>query len=131
MKDKGERKLTYSKGIFWVADGQLVYCSIPCNENGVPIEELNKDAVSNSGATYNHEKYWATLSKSITGGKVYNYYPRGRVEISRGRCKVFLSPYICTDKIRELIVAAFGLTGMPIDIIADGSSHYRCFFDNS
>jgi len=131
MNDKTEKNPAYSKGIFWVIDGQPVYCSIPCDENGVPLEELDQDAVSKSGTTYNHEKYWATLPKSITGGMAYNYYPRGRVEISRGRCKMFLSPYICTDEIRELIVGAFDLTGINADIIADGSAHYRCFFDNS
>jgi len=123
--------MSMTKGIFWVIDGQLVYCSIPCDENGVPLEELDQDAVSKSGMTYNHERYWATLPKSVTGGKDYRYYPRGRVEIANGRGKLYINPHICTDEIKRIITNAFGFSDIEIDMYADGSRHYRCYIDNT
>jgi len=88
MSNTNDNNKQNNKGIFWVIDNELVYCSIPCDTNGNLLEELDKDTVSKSGATYNHERYWATLPKSITCGKDYRYYPRGRIEIANGRGKL-------------------------------------------
>ena len=119
-----------AKGIFWIIDGKLVCCLIQCSSNGDPLGELVEDAVSKSGTNYNHERYWATLPKSVTGGKDYQYYPRGRVEIARGRAKIYLNPQICSDEVRKMIVEEFGLSGMNVDMMADGAAHYHCFLDN-
>ena len=129
MDDKDEKNKTYSKGIFWFIDERLVCFQISCDENGNPLEPLNEDAVSKSGVTYNHEKYWATLPKLVTSGKDYRYYPRGRVEIVNGQGKIFLNPHICTNEIKKLIVEAFGLSKIEIRMFADGSGHYWSYLD--
>ena len=118
-----------AKGIFWMVGDELVYERIPCDENGVPLEPLAVDAVSKSGSTYNHERYWGRLPGNITGGKDYKYYPRGRVEIANGRAKIYLNPEILNEDVEREIIEAFKLSGMPIKLIADGSSHYESYLD--
>ena len=118
-----------SKGIFWIIDGELVNDRIPCDLNGAPLEPLSGNAVSKSGSTYNHKRYWDTLPKEITHGKNYQYYPRGRVEIANGKAKIYLNQNVFTDEVKEKVVAAFNLTDMPVRMIADGSKHYECYLD--
>ena len=119
-----------AKGIFWMIEGKLVYKRIPCDDNGKPLEPLLGDAVSKSGSTYNHALYWRTLSKEVTGGKDYQYYPRGRVEIVHGKAKIYLNPNILCDDVKEQIVTVFNLIGIPVQMIADGSKHYECCLDH-
>ena len=126
-RDYTDKKL--SKGIFWVIYDKLIYCAVTCDKNGKPLEELNENATTLFGA-YNHKIYWSSLPTVTTQGKSYNYFPRGRVEIANGLAKVFLSPYLCADEIKEKIVRQFGLAGIEIKYIPDGSNHYRCYLDN-
>jgi len=128
MNDTIENDKKLSKGIFWLVYDKLVYCSATCNISGDPLEELNENALSVLG-TFNHKTYWASLPTATSHGKSYNYFPRGRVEITNGRAKVFLSPHLCIDEIKEKIVQQFGLMGIEIKYIPDGSNHYRCYLD--
>ena len=114
------------KGIFWLINSELFYERIPCDENGMPSESLSGNAVAKSGSTYNHERFWATLPKSITRGKDYRYYPRGRVEIANGKAKIYLNPNIFDDYVKDKLIEIFGLSGLPVRMIADGSAHYKC-----
>jgi len=130
MNNTVEKDKNLYKGIFWLVDDKLVYCSCVCDKNGNPLEELNENATTIFGA-YNHKIYWASLPTATTQGKSYNYFPRGRVEIANGRAKIFLSPHLYTDEIKERIVQLFGLAGIEIKYIPDGSNHYRCHLDNA
>lgn len=127
-----------SKGIFWILDpsdpeSSKDYCfTIPCNSDGVPdsLEGLN----SKNGETYNHEKYWKALSKQYTHSQSYNYYPRGRVEISHGKATIYLNPNIATPEVQKFIERQFNLTAhngiKSVRLFPDGSSHYKCHLDN-
>jgi len=130
MNNNIDNDKLFNKGIFWVIDDELVYCSTPCDANGNPLEELARAAVSKSGTTYNHKLYWATLPKSVTRCKEYRYYPRGRVEVANGRAKLFLNPTICSDEIKSVIAEAYGFAETEIDMFADGSGHYRCLIES-
>ena len=126
-----------SKGIFWIVDSTDInnnkdYCfTIPCNSEGVPnsTDGLN----SKNGETYNHQKYWALLNKRYTHNKPFNYYPRGRVEINRGKATIYLNPNIANDKVLNFITQQFQLTyhnGIEkIVLFPDHSSHYKCYLD--
>lgn len=126
-----------SKGIFWIVDVDNIdnnknYCfTIPCNSDGVPdsLNGLN----SKNGETYNHEKYWNMLNKSYTHNKPFNYYPRGRVEISHGKATIYLNPNIATDEVLDFITKQFHLNAHNgierVRLFPDGSYHYKCYLD--
>lgn len=127
-----------SKGIFWILDpndpeSSKDYCfAIPCNSDGIPdsLEGLN----SKNSETYNHEKYWRALSKQYTHNQAYNYYPRGRVEISHGKATIYLNPNIATPEVQKFIERQFNLTSYngikSVRLFPDGSAHYKCHLDN-
>ena len=127
-----------SKGIFWILDpsdpeSSKDYCfTIPCNSDGIPdsLEGLK----SKNGETYNHERYWKALSKQYTHNQAYNYYPRGRVEISHGKATIYLNPNIATPEVQKFIEGQFNLTPYnrikSVRLFPDGSDHNECYLDN-
>ena len=81
------------KGLFWVVNHDanepiLITKSVECNADGTALE--NVEYTSKSGENFNHKIEWGKFGKEITKGKEYNYFPRGRVEINKGRITVFL-----------------------------------------
>lgn len=63
---------------------------------------------------------------SLTCGMPYNYFPRGRVELRRGKAMVYLPPTLCTPEIFARIHQVFSLPDeMQVSFKADGSRHYR------
>ncbi len=106
------------RGLFWYIDGQLL--CFPFSE-----EEINE-------TNNNHKRFWKTLPRTVTGGKPYNYYPRGRVELRREKLHrkkaiVYLHPQLCMPEIYGQIRKAFLLPDeMPVSFKADGSQHYSC-----
>lgn len=130
------------RGIFWIKDiddipGSGLYFTIPCDSNGCINDtefQINNLSSSTGGDNYNHKRLWSTLDKSLTDGKPFNYYPRGRVEISNGIVKVFYSPYLDSNDLRDWVEDVFNLTKSngikKIKMIPDGSNHYRCYLDD-
>ena len=137
--------LKLSSGIFWIlsdhydlSEFTFLKFSIPCDFNGIPDNTHSIELNSKSRNNYNHKKIWETEVKNNNkyrpfNKKDYNYYPRGRVEISRNRAIIFLNHYINTPKFTDIIKVEFGLVIHNISevrIITDGSEHYKCFLDN-
>ncbi len=130
------------RGIFWIPDVNNVgssnlYFTIPCDVFGdINDHEFHiPDSMSSTGSdNYNHQRVWNSLERRYTKGKPFNYYPRGRVEISNGVAKVFHSPRIPQDELRKFVIDKFNLTShngiKKIKMIADGSDHYRCYLDD-
>jgi len=118
-------------------DHQLLMFGIPCdgrgNITGTPEIQPN----SKSGKTYNHKITWETeiMNKHVHepyNQNPYNYYPRGRVEISNRRAVIFLNPHINQPGIVDEIKLKFGLGSHEISkirIVEDGSVSYKCFLD--
>lgn len=129
------------RGIFWIRDVDNVdkselYFTIPCDFNGDindPEFQISSTMSSTGSDNYNHKKVWATLGGKYTGGKDFSYYPRGRVEISSGIAKIFHSPQIPQDELKQFVIDKFHLTQhngiKKIKMIADGSEHYKCYLD--
>ena len=73
------------------------------------------------------------LVKKNYNNVCYDYYPRGRVEISRGIVTVYHSPHIPQDELKQWLIDKFNLTThngiKKIKMIADGSEHYS-YLDN-
>ena len=120
------------KGIFWCIDfdtnhPRLIIVAIPCDRNGVTNETVTFSA--KSGESFNHKTKWSKLDKSITQGKPFNYYPRGRVEIRNGKATIFLNPDIHSEPVLRQIFDAFEIAAnsglKSIRIQRDGSWHYR------
>ena len=130
------------RGIFWILDVNNVrssnlYFTIPCDVFGdINDPEFHiPDSMSSTGSdNYNHQRVWNSLDRRYTKGKHFNYYPRGRVEISNGVAKVFHSPRIPQDELRQFVIDKFNLTQhsgiKKIKMIADGSDHYKCHLDD-
>lgn len=133
-----------SSGIFWVltddmdiSEYKFLYFDIPCDKYGVPSGDNSIELNSKNGLTYNHEKIWNTVIKNDSNYRNYNnksfdYYPRGRVQISNNKAIIYLNPNINTPEIIDEIKRSFGLYPRNISKVrvnVDNSSHYKCWMD--
>lgn len=117
------------KGIFWRAlnrEGEPVWICIKvlCDADGVPTEPF-VDFSAKSGDNFNHKAEWEKLSRSVTDGRPFDWFPRGRVEIKRGRAVIYAHPSLTADDCVDQIKDEFGLADIDVRVVADGSSHYR------
>jgi hypothetical protein len=107
-------------GVFWVIEGKL---------HSFPFRGEYPDGIAKSGNTYNHKKLWQYVKPKQCNNKSYNYYPRGRVDISnKGEIIIYLNPVIDDSFILQ-IKSDFGLTG-DIKLRYDCSEHYKCYLDD-
>jgi len=131
-------------GVFWIlsdnydlSDHKLLAFDIPCDYNGKPNNTHSIELNSKSGNTYNHKKLWEGEIKRNNKYRPYNkkdwdYYPRGRIEISNNRATIYLNPHINKSFFIDVIKQKFGLFQYNISeirVIPDGSKHYQCFLD--
>ena len=131
------------KGIFWIKDlnnldsmdnDKLIFV-IDSDSDGNIVSDTAYEINAKSGTTYNHERTWKDyVPSNIKGNKKYNYYPRGRVEISNGRADIYLNLNICTDEVKNYLIRKFHLyktNGINnVKMHPDGSEHYRCYLDS-
>ena len=120
------------KGIFWIcrdATGawKLLAVKAPCGRDGTALFPVRYS--SKSGENFNHKAEWGRLRREITGGRPYNYFPRGRVEIRKGWITVYVPPSLFREDALSAIFQEFGLnreaTGRSVCVKADGSAHYQ------
>ncbi len=125
-----------SRGIFWVlaeTENEIIdkniftiqtYCDIDGNSSDIGLNHFS----SRNGLSYNHKETWTTLPKSVTKGKPFDYYPRGRVEISNNKAIIWMNGNILN--LAEEIKRLYGLSNLSNVIVKeDGSEHYKCHFD--
>ena len=104
-----------SRGVFWVIDGLLF---------AFPFMDNITEGVAKSGNTYNHKRLWSSV-KPKGCNCPYNYYPRGRVEITnKGKAVIYLNPAIDNTFISKIRIE-FGLQE-DLLIQYDHSEHYKC-----
>lgn len=127
------------KGIFWcyvicfdndMYTHNLITVNVRCDRDGHPLEKVNYS--SKSGDNFNHKTEWNKISEINRNKRPYNYYPRGRVEIKKGKIKIYANPeIICDEEARGLIVKTFELKEWENEIkwIADNSRHYQYDID--
>ena len=133
-----------SRGIFWIVSGNydlsdwtFIMFKIPCEPCGNSSGDLPLGMNSKNGLTYNHKKTWAESVRNNNvffpyNKKEYDWYPRGRVEISNNKAVVFTNPNIGGNEFIDKIKSEFGLSSCNItdvNVIMDGSSHYKCYLD--
>lgn len=107
-----------SRGVFWIIDGELL---------AFPFYDDSAVGIAKSGNTYNHKKLWSEI-KPKGCNKPYNYYPRGRVDISnKGKAIIYMNPNI-DESLIPLIKSEFGIIDNPV-IRYDNSQHYKCYLD--
>lgn len=112
------------KGLFWFVNSELITKFVECNAEGMALEDV--EYTSKSGENFNHKIEWENLSKEITKGKEYNYFPRGRVEINKGKITIFLNPDINSEDVINKVIEEFELQDIEnIRIVTDGSRHYE------
>lgn len=134
MIKENERNHKLYKGVFWVIDDRVISEKKLCDEFGNLIPDENEGIeerrFQDEAWSNNHKKIWSKLSRTVTQGKIFNYFPRGRVEIRRKRAIIFLNPCICYEEMIQKIKAEFRLDNnesiRDISVKADGSRHYRC-----
>ena len=116
------------KGIFWYVDNQLLCRKVRCDNSGNSLERV--EFTSKHGDNFNHKAEWGKMVRAITGGKPYNYYQRGRVEIKHNRAVLYLNPALNQEEIIKKILFEFGLDSLTtIDVKCDGSKHYQAMIE--
>lgn len=125
------------KGIFWIKNLDNIYNNdtyyrLPCDEKGNIKESVyNQDVIAKTGNNFNHKKFWDTLPSSVTNNKSFDYYPRGRVEISNGKAIIFITQDLADYQkdVIDFIKEKFNLkveNGInKISVSFDGSNHYK------
>ena len=108
-----------SRGVFWIIDGEVL--SFPF------YNDITSPGVAKSGLTYNHKNLWPE-AKPRGCNKPYNYYPRGRVELTRKRPIIYVSPHLDKYDLAE-VRKDFGLMDEP-KVVFDNSDHYKCYLDD-
>jgi hypothetical protein len=104
------------RGVFWIVDGQLL---------AFPFKEGATEGVAKSGDTYNHLLLWPSVRPKGCG-KPFDYYPRGRVELTgKGNAVIYMNPTIGDEWLPQLC-EAFSIQCQPI-VRRDYSRHYRCY----
>ena len=124
------------RGIFWIKDIERfasVVIKAECNSNGFFVTVPDFELLTKSGKEFNHQTAWKTLSKAETEGKEYNYYPRDRVQIKRGKATIFVNGNIASGELLNWAIREFNLSkenGInSVTIKADMSNHYLCYLD--
>ena len=106
------------RGVFWLIDDELLIC---------PYDEDATIGVAKSGDNYNHRLLWEYV-KPRKCNKPFDYYPRGRVEMSnKGNPVIYMNPNIGNEYI-PVIIEKFGLSEEP-KVHYDGSEHYKSYID--
>ena len=106
------------RGVFWVVNGKLL---------AFPFREGAQLGVAKSGNTYNHRLLWEHV-KPQGCKKPFNYYPRGRVEITQqGVPILYMNPNV-PESLLPGIMTTFELLLPPV-IRYDYSRHYHCYLD--
>ncbi|SKB93181.1 hypothetical protein SAMN06296386_109109 [Lachnospiraceae bacterium] len=107
-----------NRGVFWLIEGELLV---------VLYDEKNTVGLSKKGRNYNHKELWDHV-KPKGCQKTFDYYPRGRLEVtSKGKPVIYMSQFIDEVYLPELI-KRFNLTKPP-RVHIDGSRHYQCYLD--
>lgn len=134
----GDGNFSLFRGIFWIPEPEnplsdrTVLIRIPVDPEGNP--KRNDTAFSSRrGDDFNHERSWASLSKSRKEGKPFDFFPRGRVEIGKRKAVIWLHPSLARNNCLAFLFDRFGLTKengiLSVRVIPDRSKHYRCFLD--
>ena len=116
-----------NKGIFWLivnqsGEEQLLTVKALCDNSGLPLVPV--EFSSKSGENFNHQIEWEKLSPKLTQRKAFNYYPRGRVEIRKGKVTVYCHPKLSQSPYRDWIIEKFAIPEQS-RFVADGSAHYQ------
>ncbi|MCL2663132.1 MAG: hypothetical protein FWE83_07360 [Oscillospiraceae bacterium] len=117
--DSQDNPTSPARGVFWIIDGKV---------HAFPFTGEITEGISKSGNTYNHKKLWDNVRPKKCKHP-YNYYPRGRVEItSKGVSVIYMNPGIDESFIPD-IMKEFNPEKQPI-IKLDHSNHYKCYLDD-
>ena len=125
------------KGIFWCDSfgrdsPHLIVVSVKCDADGKSDRPI--DFSSKSGQNFNHKAAWQKLSRSVTRGQPFNYYPRGRVEIKNRKAIIYLNPDLNNTVVLNKVIEDFELKNQQdlksIAVKSDGSSHYHYYLCN-
>lgn len=97
------------KGPFWVIDSNETIVAYPVDADMNPVPS--------------HKNVWDDCKGSVKD--TWNYYPRGRVEIKRGKVIVFLNER-CLDRrsLENDLRKTFDLGIINIEFKIDHSAHY-------
>jgi len=131
------------KGLFWIVPVEfdsknnpsphtlnaVIDYSAICDENGVMADD-QPPYNSKKGNSYSHERSWSLVNDYLPKklrDKPWNYYPRGRVEITNGKATVYFNPVLLENPdFESSIIYEFELKEIPVRFIPDFSNHYKC-----
>ena len=115
------------RGVFWVTDienAELIIAAAECDTEGRFITPPAPEMLADSGREFNHKRVWETLGRRES----YNFYPRGRVQIRRGKAVIYCNPALCMEGIIGRVTTTFGLCASngisSVRVVADGAEQY-------
>jgi len=121
------------KGLFWKIPNDngeqklLTYAAV-CDSNGV-IEKGQPAYNSKKGDSFSHERTWPLVAEGLPQrirSKPWNFYPRGRVEMSNGKATVYHNPLLAEwVGLEAAVVREFELDSFPVRVVPDYSNHYE------
>ena len=119
------------RGIFWIVDednledNNRFLFKIKTEINGA-ILDYDLPLNARNGNNYAHKATWNQLPTKLKHNKSFDYYPRGRVEIKEGLCKIYINPSLNSKKVIDYLIREFELEQFnEIEIIEDYSTHYK------
>ena len=96
------------KGPFWVIASEDRIIAVPVDLHVLPVPS--------------HKKCWPNVGGS---SKPWYFFPRGRVEIRRGKALIFANSRCFEyEKLAEELRKTFKLGDMELEFKADNSAHY-------
>ncbi len=116
------------KGIFWLVEDEFICVSVECDADGTATEPVTYS--SKSGDNFNHRLEREKIPRSVTRGKAFDYYPRGRVEVKNGRATLWIAPSFNNESDIKRIKSLFGLgeSTVKLEVKVDSSPHYDPMF---
>ena len=132
MAIQTDKKKTVYYGIFWVlaeSEKDIRLENLICiRQKYDDVFSEYADYIAKNSTAFNHERDWEMFSKEFTRKKPYNYYPRGRVEVEKGKATVWMNGNILS--LAEDVIDVFGLNALAaVTVREDGTHHYKCHFD--
>ena len=125
------------KGLFWLIDesvdpqlctNQLLFFAAECDKNGSVLNN-QKPYNSRKGDSYAHKQSWEAATKDSSRrirNKPWDFFPRGRVEISNGKATVYHNPMLAEwSEFEYAVIRGFELEGFSVEFKPDYSKHYQ------
>ncbi len=108
------------------SNAEILALHIACSDDGTSVSR--KEFNSKRGDSFTHMHTWKSLVANRKDLKMHqwNYFPRGRVDIRKGRAEIYMNPLIADCPGSEAFIKKeFNLENIKTKLHFDASVHYH------